>query len=156
MRALRLPQEPTGTAVARAPRTDEPAQRHGSALSVNCEEREGLIVLSLTGNLDIYTAPVFQEHVRRYDPAEVQLVIDLAGVQLLDSTGLGALVSLRNRARREGGRLGLVCPDHRLMRLFWFTGLRPAFAFGDDLATVRSALAAGAGMRIKPVGVRAR
>ena len=156
MRALRLRQEPTGTAVARAPRTDEPAQRHGSALSVNCEEREGLIVLSLTGNLDIYTAPVFQEHVRRYDPAEVQLVIDLAGVQLLDSTGLGALVSLRNRARREGGRLGLVCPDHRLMRLFWFTGLRPAFAFGDDLATVRSALAEGAGMRIKPVGVRAR
>ena len=156
MRALRLRQEPTGTAVARAPRTDEPAQRHGSALSVDCEEREGLIVLSLAGNLDIYTAPVFQEHVRRYDPAEVQLVIDLAGVQLLDSTGLGALVGLRNRARRDGGRLGLVCPDHRLMRLFWFTGLRPAFALGDDLATVRSALAEGAGMPIKSVGVRAR
>ena len=144
MRALRLRQEPTRTAAARAPRTDGPAQQHGSALSVNCEEREGLLVLSLAGNLDICTAPVFQEHVRRYDPAEVQLVIDLAGVQLLDSTGLDALVSLRNRARREGRRLGLVCPDHRLMRLFWFTGLRPAFALGDDLATVRSALADGA------------
>ena len=156
MRTLSLRQEPSGTAVARTSRTDEPPQRLGSALSVNCEEREGLIVLSLAGNLDIYTTPVFQEHVRRYDPAEVQLVIDLAGVQLLDSTGLGALVSLRNRARREGGRLGLVCPDHRLMRLFWFTGLRPAFALGDDLATVRSALAEGAGVRIKPGRVRAR
>jgi anti-sigma B factor antagonist len=156
MRALRLRQEPTGTAVPRVPRTDEPAQRHGSVLSVNCEEREGLIVLRLAGNLDIYTVPVFQERVRRYDPAEVQMVIDLAGVELLDSTGLGALVSLRNRARREGGRLGLVCPDHRLMRLFWFTGLRPAFAFGDDLATVRSALAEGAGLRIEPGRGRAR
>ena len=156
MRALRLRQEPTGTAVARVPRTDEPAQRLGSALSVTCEEREGLSVLRLAGNLDLYTVPVFQEHVRRYDPAEVQMVIDLAGVELLDSTGLGALVSLRNRARREGGRLGLVCPDHRLMRLFWFTGLRPAFAFGDDLATVRSALAEGAGLRIEPGRGRAR
>jgi len=156
VRTLRLRQEPAATAAARAPRADERAERPGSALSVNCEEQEGLIVLSLAGDLDISTTPVFQEHVRRYDPAEVQLVIDLAGVQLLDSTGLGALVSLRNRARRDGGRLGLVCPDHRLMRLFWFTGLRPAFALGDDLASVRSALAEGAGLRIKPGRVRAR
>jgi anti-anti-sigma factor len=123
---------------------------------VSRDEREDLIVLSLSGNLDIDTTPTFQEHVRHYDPAEVQLVIDLAGVQLLDSAGLGALVTLRNRARREGGRLGLVCPDRRLTRLFWFTGLRPAFALGDDLAAVRSALAEGAGRRGEPGRVRRR
>ena len=36
------------------------------------------------------------------------------------------------------------------MRLFWFTGLRPAFAFGDDLATVRSALAEGLAFASNP------
>ena len=125
---------------------EEPATaRHpvaaGSALSVNCEERKGLVVLRLAGDLDTYTTPGFTEHVRRYDPAEVQLVIDLTGVGLLDSAGLSALVSLRNRAHREGARLGLVCPDRRLVRLFWFTGLRPAFAFGDELPAVCEALA---------------
>ncbi len=145
-----LPVPPVNTLSLRR----EPAKGPGSVLSLNSEERDGLIVLGLVGNLDIYTTPTFQEHLRRYDPAEVHLVIDLTGVQLLDSTGLGALVSLRNRARRDGGRLGLICPDHRVMRMFWFTGLRPAFAFGDDLATVRSALAEGAGVRIKPGRVR--
>jgi anti-anti-sigma factor len=121
-----------------------------SALSVSAEERDGLIVLSLSGNLDTYTTRTFQEDLRGYDPARTQLVIDLAGVQLLDSTGLRALVSLRNRAHRGGGRLGLICRDPHLTRLFWFTGLRPAFAFGDDLASVRSALATGAGVRVNP------
>lgn len=128
----------------------QPPEGPVAALSVNAEERDGLIVLRLDGNLDTYTTRTFHESLRGYDPAEDQLVIDLAGVQLLDSTGLGALVSLRNRARRDGGRLGLICPDPQLMRLFWFTGLRPAFAFGNDLETVRSALAEGAGARVKP------
>ena len=127
----------------------QPPEGPVSALSVNAEERDGLIVLRLDGDLDTYTTRTFREHLRGYDPAEDQLVIDLAGVRLLDSTGLGALVSLRNRARRDGGRLGIICPDPHLMRLFWFTGLRPAFAFGNDLETVRSALAEGAAARVR-------
>jgi anti-anti-sigma factor len=70
------------------------------------------------------------------------MVIDLAKVGLLDSAGLGALVSLRNQARRGGAPLGLVCSDRRIVRLFWATGLRPAFVIADDLATVRASLPA--------------
>jgi anti-sigma B factor antagonist len=114
-----------------------------SGLSVACQEHEGLILVTLAGQLDIYTVPDFREHLKRYDPAEVQLVIDLAGVRLLDSAGLGALVSLRHHAHRGGGALGLVCPSRRLAGLFRTTGLRSAFAFGDDLAAVRAALARG-------------
>jgi anti-anti-sigma factor len=112
-----------------------------SALSITCEAFEDLVLVALEGEFDIYTSPAFREHVRRYDPAEVQLVIDLAGVRLLDSAGLAGLTSLRNEVHRSGGRLGVVCPRHDLARLFWVTGLRPAFAFGENLATVRVALA---------------
>ncbi|MDX6646275.1 MAG: hypothetical protein QOK40_2002 [Miltoncostaeaceae bacterium] len=119
-----------------------PAAPALSTLSVGCEEHEDLVLVSLAGELDTYTSPVFREHVRRYEPAAVQLVIDLTAVSLLDSSGLGALMSLRNEADRGGGQLGLVCPRHRLTRLFRITGLRPAFAFGHDLATVRAELAA--------------
>jgi anti-anti-sigma factor len=120
---------------------EEAAGKLPSALRVTSETFEDLVLVGLQGELDVSTCPAFREHVRRYDPAEVQLVIDLAGVWLLDSAGLGGLISLRNEVHRSGGRLGLVCPRHDLARLFWVTGLRPAFTFGENLATVRVALA---------------
>jgi anti-anti-sigma factor len=117
---------------------------HGAAaasgLSVTAEEREDLVLVALEGPLDAYTTPGFREEVRRYDPAETRLVIDLTGVGLLDSAGLSALLSLRNEAHRGGAQLGLICPQRALARLFWLTGLRAAFVFGHDLAAVRAAL----------------
>jgi len=131
--ALRAPRPPTpGGSLTRRP---------PSALAIATDEQDDLVSMVLVGDLDTYTTPGFHEHARRYDPAEVQLVIDLAEVRLLDSAGLGALVSLRNEAHRGGSRIGLVCPDREMTRLFFFTGLRPAFAFGSDLAAVRAELA---------------
>jgi len=111
-----------------------------SGLSVACTEHSDLVVVALEGDLDIYTAARFRERVRHYDPAEVQMVIDRAEIGLLGSAGLGALLSLRNEARRGGTPLGIVCPDRRMVRLFWATGLRSAFVLADDLASVRAAL----------------
>ena len=70
-------------------------------------------------------------------------MIDLTDVTLLDSSGLGALVSLLNRARTGHGQLGLICPHRRLRRVFEITGLRRAFVFGDDLDGAPAALAQG-------------
>jgi anti-anti-sigma factor len=120
----------------------EPSPAALSALSVACTEHSDLVLVALTGELDIYTTADFREVVRRYDPADVQMVIDLAEVSLLDSAGLGALVSLRNNASRGGVRLGIVCPGRELARLFWTTGLRAAFVLENDLAAVRAALPA--------------
>ena len=114
-------------------------------LSVATEELEDLVLVTLSGELDIYTVPSFRQELDRYDPGEMQLVVDLSDVTLLDSSGLGALVSLLNRARGGGRRLGLVCPHRHLRRVFEITGLRRAFTFGDDLDAVRESLAADAG-----------
>ncbi len=139
--ALQASPLPGSGGVLPAGSVEEAAGKLPSGLYVTSETFEDLVLVGLQGELDVYTSSAFREHVRRYDPAEVQLVIDLAGVRLLDSAGLGGLVSLRNEVHRNGGRLGLVCPRHDLARLFWVTGLRPAFAFGENLATVRVALA---------------
>ena len=140
-RALQASPFTGGDGAPLAGSVEEATGKLPSALSVTCETFEDLVLIALQGELDVYTSSTFRKHVRRYDPAEVQLVIDLAGVRLLDSAGLGGLVSLRNEAHRSGGRLGLVCPRRDLSRLFWATGLRPAFAFGDDLAALRVELA---------------
>ena len=119
---------------------DDRARTPGSRLDIACQEEADLILLALVGQLDTYTTPGFQEYARRYDPGEVQLVIDLAGVSFLDSAGLSALLSLRAQADRAGAQLGLVCPDPALVRLFRYTDLHPMFVFGGDLNAVRAAL----------------
>jgi anti-sigma B factor antagonist len=113
------------------------------ALDVSTEERDDLVLLSLAGELDIYNVASFRSEVERYDIQTQRIVVDLTDVTLLDSSGLGALVSMLNQAKAGSGQLGLICPHRRLRRVFEITGLRKAFTFGDDLDGVREALDAG-------------
>lgn len=115
------------------------------SLEVTTEQREDVTLVTLGGELDIYTVASFRQDLDQVDPAATPLVIDLTDVTLLDSSGLGALVSLLNRARAGQGKLGLICPHRRLRRVFEITGLRRAFVFGDDLDSVREALRAEVG-----------
>jgi anti-sigma B factor antagonist len=111
------------------------------SLEVTTEARSGVTLVTLGGELDIYTVAGFRQDLEEVDPASRPLVIDLTDVTLLDSSGLGALVSLLNRARSAEGQLGLICPHRRLRRVFEITGLRRAFVFGDDLDGVVASLA---------------
>jgi anti-sigma B factor antagonist len=120
-------------------------------LSVACERREGVVVLALEGPLDVYTVRAFRQLVEPFGPATVQMIIDLTGVTLVDSAGLGALIGLRNEAHRGGGRLGLVCSDRRMLRFFGLAGVSDSFAFATDPATTRPA-AGFAGRAARPVG----
>ena len=113
------------------------------SLDVTTEARDGITLVVLSGELDIYTVSTFRTDLETLDPAASSLVLDLSDVTLLDSSGLGALVSLLNRARAGDGQLGLICPQRRIRRVFEITGLRKAFVFGDDLDAVVAGLAQG-------------
>ena len=113
------------------------------SLDVTTEARDGITLVVLSGELDIYTVSAFRTDLETVDPAASSLVLDLSDVTLLDSSGLGALVSLLNRARAGDGQLGLICPQRRIRRVFEITGLRKAFVFGDDLDAVVAGLAQG-------------
>lgn len=113
------------------------------SLDVTTEARDGVTLVVLGGELDIYTVASFRQYLEDIDPASAPLVIDLTDVTLLDSSGLGALVSLLNRVRAHDGRMGLICPHRRLRRVFEITGLRRAFVFGDDLPAVLAGMAEG-------------
>jgi anti-sigma B factor antagonist len=108
-------------------------------------EREGTTrVVALAGELDIYTVPNFRTALEAPEVPSGRVIIDLTEVTLLDSSGLGALVSMLNRSRAGHGEFGLVCPQRHIRRVFEITGLRRAFVFGDDVASVNAALDAQA------------
>ena len=112
-----------------------------SSLSIVCERHEDLVLVRLQGELDTYTAGAFRQEIVRWDAAAPQLVLDLGGVGLLDSAGLGALVSLRNEADRAGRTIAIVRPGgSAVAHLLRLCGLHRAFVIAADLAGVRRTL----------------
>ncbi len=85
-------------------------------------------VLDVHGEVDVYTAPAVRERIQSLlDATSAHLVVDLTGIDFIDSTGLGVLVSGQNRARELGGELSLVCTAERVLKLFRITGLDTVF-----------------------------
>ena len=83
----------------------------------------GCAVLQVTGEVDVYTAPLLREQMRELAAkGAVHLIADLSLVDFLDSTGLGALVGGLRLLREASGSLALVISTPRILRLFQITG----------------------------------
>jgi anti-sigma B factor antagonist len=108
-------------------------------LTVDVLEDDGILVVALAGVLDLATLPELRERLAGLDLAARAVAIDLSGLELLDSSGLGALLALRHQA--EGRPLGVVLTP-RLHRVFEITGLDDAFLIVPDRDSARAALAA--------------
>lgn len=85
-----------------------PSRTRGLTVRVSVDG-DGTVTIAAGGKLDIYTAARLRRRMDQHDPGVEPVVIDISRVSLVDSTGLGTLLSYANRARRGGMRLGLVC-----------------------------------------------
>jgi anti-sigma B factor antagonist len=92
-------------------------------------------VLRVAGEVDAYTAPQLRERViRLLADGEVHIVVDMRGVEFLDSTGLGALVGSLKRVRMQEGSLKLIMGSGRILHIFKLTDLSSAFAIHPSVA----------------------
>jgi anti-sigma B factor antagonist len=80
-------------------------------------------VLSAQGEVDVATAPVLRRALDGLDPAAQTVVVDLAGVTFLDSTGLGVLIGARRRFLPSGVRMLVINAIPTVWRVFKITGL---------------------------------
>ncbi|TDD13614.1 anti-sigma factor antagonist [Nonomuraea diastatica] len=96
----------------------------------------------VVGEIDVFTAPRMREQVLDLvAKGVVHVVVDLSGVEFLDSTGLGVLVGALKRLRTHEGSLALVMSTDRIVRIFTITGLTAVFPIHD---AVPDAIAANA------------
>ncbi len=97
-------------------------------LSLTTRTEGKATVVAVGGEIDVYTAPQLRERVVELVAAgSYDLVLDLSGVEFLDSTGLGVLVGALNRVRAHDGSLVLVLTAERILKVFEITGLRKVF-----------------------------
>jgi anti-sigma B factor antagonist len=85
-------------------------------------------VISLTGEVDLYTAPEFKQQLLDViAEGGKDVVVDFSDTTFIDSTTLGVLVGGVKRLRAEEGRLSLVCSDRNITKIFEITGLDRVF-----------------------------
>jgi anti-sigma B factor antagonist len=85
-------------------------------------------VISLAGEVDLYTAPEFkQQLLDAISQGARHVVVDFTDTTFIDSTTLGVLVGGVKRLRSNDGQLALVCSDRNITKIFEITGLDRVF-----------------------------
>lgn len=98
------------------------AKADGS-FSISSRRLEEGILVALTGDVDLATAAVVDEELRRAEQSESLIVLDLADVSFMDSTGLRTVISADQRLRERGGSLRIVNAPSQVTRLFDLVGI---------------------------------
>ncbi|WP_433246060.1 STAS domain-containing protein [Streptosporangium sp. CA-135522] len=98
----------------------------------------GIVVIrgSLDHSIHDLAVDFFDQVFASFGP---NLIVDLSGLDLLDSRGTGLIVTCWKRAVGQGGRLALVGAEHGATRILWITGLTTRI---PTFLTVEDALAA--------------
>lgn len=104
-------------------------------LGLDLVERGAYSVLAVSGEVDVATVPRLREQLHGLvAQGRNKIVVDLEGVDFLDSTGLGVLVGALKRVKGdEGGELRLVCTQARIRKVFEVTGLTKVFDLFDTV-----------------------
>ncbi len=106
-------------------------------LEVEIEERDGLAKIVLRGELDLSTVGKVQDALQNVETdAPPVIVLDLAKLTFLDSTGLRCLVTADQRAREAGRRLVIVRGPDAVQRVFAITRLEERLEIVDDASAV--------------------
>src|SRR5258705_10396041 len=102
-------------------------------------------LISLAGEVDLYTAPEFKQQLLEVIAQGAKtVVVDLSNTTFIDSTTLGVLVGGVKRLRPNDGQLVLVCDDRNITKIFEITGLDRVFTIYPTREDALAALAAGA------------
>jgi len=83
-----------------------------------------IALVRLSGRLNMVTAGELRDQLAATIAAgNLRVVVDLAGVDFIDSSGLGALISGLKTARQAGGDLRIAAPTEQVRLVLQLTNL---------------------------------
>ena len=99
------------------------------------EERsgDGAHIIRVRGEIHVSTAPEFAQHLSNVvESGETAIVLDMTGVEFIDSTGLSVLLNGLRLVTQAHGRMAIVCTNPTVLRLFQITNLDETFDIFED------------------------
>lgn len=111
------------------------------ALTIDLNQEEDFWVLTLTGELDYSECSSFRMNIDRIIKASPRAtIVDLSGLDYLDSSGLGLLLSLSKEYGAQGGRLILIT-NETVDNILSLTRLNGIFSIAPDMEEAKEMVA---------------
>jgi anti-anti-sigma factor len=102
-------------------------------LTVRSDRDGDVHTICLTGELDLASAADVQRELERVEATDAAaIVIDLAGLSFMDSTGVRLLINAHVRSRNDSDRLTLLRGPAAVQRILELSGVEALLPFADD------------------------
>lgn len=118
---------------------------HGPGGILGIDHLDDATVVTATGDLDLDTGDTLRAALHHAAEMGRHVVVDLGGVHVIDSTGLGLLVRAHQDARERGVSLCLAAPSRFVRTVLHTMRLDGIFPIFDSRAAALAHLAAGSG-----------
>jgi anti-sigma B factor antagonist len=103
------------------------------ALVLSTEQRGSVTVISVRGDLDIVTSPQLDECLSEARQGSDRLILDLSGVEFMDTSALAVIVGHWKKLEASGGTLSLAGARYRYTKTLWITGLADRLTMHDSV-----------------------
>ena len=104
------------------------------SVDLSTREWDGQVIVALRGVLDVADAVSVAAALTAVAARQRDIIIDLAGLEFIDSSGVAALVRGRKQARYAGGELLLAAPQQQVLRVLTLTRLIDVFPVHASVA----------------------
>ncbi|MFG0251952.1 MAG: STAS domain-containing protein [Phycisphaerales bacterium JB038] len=105
-----------------------------TGLEVSVEQRGDVVILRPVGDVDLNCSPTLRaELIQAQEAKPSKLIVDLAEVHYMDSSGVATLVEAMKGMRQLGGALVLCSLQERVLSIFEIARLDIVFNIVADL-----------------------
>jgi anti-sigma B factor antagonist len=109
-------------------------------LRLSMEPQDASVVVAVGGELDVVTSQQFDDYLSDASAARDRVVLDLSGVDFMDTTALAVIVSHWRRQVEAGGKFLLAGARYRYTKALWITGLADRLPLYDSVDEALEAL----------------
>ncbi len=103
-------------------------------ININFDEKENMWVFGPEGELDIFSSPNFKEKVvNAFESRNSDIKIDFEKLEYVDSTGLGALISILRKVKEKDNNIYIHNIKPNIKKLFLITELDKLFIIRSEI-----------------------
>ena len=102
-------------------------------MAFETREIDGTAVIALSGDIDLQSSPAVRQQLLTTFEVHDRVVVDLADVTYIDSSGVASLVEAFQVARKKGGYFALANVSAAVMRVLSLARLDRVFAIHPDV-----------------------
>ena len=103
-------------------------------INISFNETENMWIFAPEGELDIFSSPNFKEKVvNAFESRNSDIIIDLEKLEYVDSTGLGALISILRKLKENDNKIYIDNIKPNIKKLFLITELDKLFVIRSEI-----------------------